>query len=79
MGRPVYTHELNDPDFTWLINSFRENNPHCVMIDTACMPVMLIREGTPLAVGTEAEPPPVPAAFEADDLEDADIDAIEHK
>jgi hypothetical protein len=48
MGRPVYPHELNDPDFSWLINSFRESNPNSTMVDISCLPLVLFREGAPV-------------------------------
>ncbi len=79
MGRPVYPHELNDPDFTWLLNSFRESNPHCVVVDSPCMPVVIFREGSPLLDAAEVEKPEVPAAFEADEAEDVDGEISGHK
>lgn len=56
MGRPVYPHELCDQDFTWLINSFRENNPNCVLIEVGCLPLVLIRDGA-AATFAESEGP----------------------
>jgi len=43
MGRPVYPHELEDPDFSWLLNSFRENNPECTVVESSCLPIVIIR------------------------------------
>ncbi len=43
MARPIYPHELADADFSWLMNSFRENNPHCAVVESSCLPVVLIR------------------------------------
>lgn len=42
MGRPVYPHEMCDPDFAWLISSFREQNPQYVPIESALLPVVLL-------------------------------------
>ena len=42
MARPIYPHELADADFSWLMNSFRENNPHCAVVESSCLPVILI-------------------------------------
>ena len=42
MGRPVYPHEMCDPDFAWLISSFREQNPDFVPIESALLPVVLL-------------------------------------
>ncbi|RMG39819.1 MAG: hypothetical protein D6719_12415 [Candidatus Dadabacteria bacterium] len=44
MGRPVYPYELSDPDFTWLINNFQENNPDYCPIENSILPVVFVRE-----------------------------------
>ena len=41
MGRAIYPHELTDADFSWLISTYRENNPSAVMIESPCLPVAL--------------------------------------
>ena len=43
MGRPVYSHELSDPDFSWLITSFQENNPQYNLVDSSCLPIVFIQ------------------------------------
>ena len=43
MGRAIYTHELADPDFSWLINSFQENNPEFIAVQTSGLPVVFVR------------------------------------
>ena len=47
MGRPVYPHELVDPDFTWLITNYRENHPQSVPVESTCLPVVFITEDLP--------------------------------
>ena len=42
MVRPIYAHEMCDPDFSWLINTFRESNPEYVAVESSCLPVILI-------------------------------------
>jgi hypothetical protein len=42
MGRPIYSHELSDPDFSWLITSFQENNPNYSCVDSSCLPIVFI-------------------------------------
>ena len=42
MARPIYQHELTDPDFLWLINSFRESRSGYLMIESSCLPVVLL-------------------------------------
>jgi hypothetical protein len=49
MGRPVYSHELGDPDFSWLISNFLENHPNYSQLDSTCLPVVLIETGVPKA------------------------------
>lgn len=43
MARAVYSYELEDPDFVWLINSFRETHPGYCLCDSPMLPVVLIR------------------------------------
>lgn len=64
MGRPIYPHEMGDPDFFWLISSFRENHPDFSLIEVGSLPMVLIREEKPVApadtqVAVEAAPPQV--------------------
>lgn len=47
MARPLYPHEIGDPDFFWLISSFRENNSKYVLIEVPNLPVVFIGEGKP--------------------------------
>ena len=44
MGRPVFPHELADPDFSWLISTFQENNPHYSCVECGSMPVVFIAD-----------------------------------
>ena len=56
MGRPVYPYELGDPDFTWLISNFRENNPTFTPVENTCLPVVFIGEATEGAEDPEFVP-----------------------
>jgi hypothetical protein len=42
MARAVYSHELIDPDFAWLIASFTENNPSYSLIEMVGLPLVLV-------------------------------------
>jgi hypothetical protein len=44
MGRPIYPHELGDPDFSWLISSFREHHPEYIFVESTCLPVVFIHD-----------------------------------
>ena len=43
MGRAIYPYELSDPDFSWLVDTFVENNPDYVMVDDTCLPVVFFQ------------------------------------
>jgi hypothetical protein len=73
MGRPVYPHELNDSDFSWLINSFRENHPNYAVVESSCLPVVLIQEGTKKEVTTDDEVPSIHAGMSDDDIPESDV------
>lgn len=55
MGRPVYTYELSDPDLSWLVSNFQENNPNYILIENSCLPVSFVLGAGP-AVQTESFP-----------------------
>ncbi len=42
MARPIYSHEVLDADFQWLIQHYCEKNPGSFMIDSTCLPVVLV-------------------------------------
>jgi len=44
MGRPISPYELSDPDFSWLISNFEENNPQYRKFEYTGLPVVFIRE-----------------------------------
>lgn len=43
MARAIYNHEVTDPDYSWLISRFRENNPDYVLIDVSGSPLVLVK------------------------------------
>lgn len=45
MARPLYPHEIGDPDFFWLISNFREKHPEFKLIETPGLPVVLVGAG----------------------------------
>lgn len=44
MGRPIFPHELGDPDFAWLVTSFLENNPSYALIEVTNLPMVFIHD-----------------------------------
>ena len=42
MGRPIYVYELSDPDFSWLLTTFKESNPGYVAVESSGLPVVLV-------------------------------------
>jgi hypothetical protein len=47
VARAIFPHELQDPDFAWLIDSFRESNPDVFLVEGPCIPVTFVRSGSP--------------------------------
>lgn len=43
MARPIFNHELLDPDFAWLLTTFKENNPEVVSLECFGMAVVMIK------------------------------------
>ena len=41
MGRPVYEQELSDPDFEWLLSSFKSSHPTFLIVQSGNTPVVL--------------------------------------
>ena len=63
MARPIYPHELTDPDFQWLISTYKDGNPDSVVIEGTCLPVVLVRcESIPVAPEPIAVAPSDPNA-----------------
>lgn len=42
MARPIYPHELSDPDFQWLFNSYRESRGQVAVVDMSCLPLVMV-------------------------------------
>lgn len=55
MARPIYPHELSDPDFQWLINSYRESRPGVAVVDSTCLPLVLVKLEDQVAVADSEE------------------------
>ncbi len=58
MGRPLYTHELHDPDFAWLLSNFREMNPDFCSVEVALLPVVFFKSSLPDEIPVDCEPDP---------------------
>jgi hypothetical protein len=67
MARAIFSHELGDPDFQWLLTSYNEQSQSTALVDAPCLPVVLVvltegerssmRAATPMPVIPPAEPP----------------------
>jgi hypothetical protein len=55
MARPIYPHELSDPDFQWLVSTYKENNSVSFTIEASCLPVILITGPQPTVLETETK------------------------
>lgn len=67
MARPVYSHELTDPDFSWLLSNFQESHPNYVLVESPCLPLVLFLQENVL-------PEPAVEGFFADESDEADPD-----
>jgi hypothetical protein len=43
MARPIFSHELIDPDFSWLLSTFKENHPEYYAVEQGGLPVVLFK------------------------------------
>lgn len=71
MGRPVYPHEMCDPDFAWLVSNYREQNPDHVVVESTFLPIVLLSGGEP-SENSKNLALPIPEDFLIDDLLDLD-------
>ncbi len=42
MARAIFSHELGDPDFQWLLSNYTEQKHTTAMVDAPCLPVVLV-------------------------------------
>ena len=42
MARAVFPHEITDPDFQWLLNTYCESHPNSIRIENSCLPVVVV-------------------------------------
>lgn len=42
MSRAIFSHEVVDPDFQWLLESYAERNKYTTMVDVTSLPVVLL-------------------------------------
>ncbi len=43
MARPIYAHELSDPDFQWLLNAYQESRGPLMLVESGCQPILFIQ------------------------------------
>jgi len=69
MARPIYSHEVLDPDFQWLLQNYSENHPNAIVLDSTGLPVVIVL-GDDRGAGARITPaaPGVPAG--EDSMED---------
>ena len=42
MARPIYSHEMTDPDFQWLIKNYMEKSAPVAVVDSGCLPLVMV-------------------------------------
>ena len=48
MGRPVFSYELEDPDFCWLLSRFQESFPQYTYVENGQLPVVFVSGSVPV-------------------------------
>mgnify|MGYP005696176209 CR=1 FL=1 len=76
MARPLYPHELGDPDFSWLISNFQEHNVDYVCVDTSPLPVVFLPGTMPTQAVAGAKEKDVQLLFEHDDDEEKELNDV---
>jgi hypothetical protein len=63
MARAIYSHEVVDPDFQWLLSNYVERKGGGFTVDVTCLPVVLVLltdEERAKAGGSLQLTPPIP-------------------
>jgi hypothetical protein len=62
MARAIFSHELGDPDFQWLLTSYNEQIQPTALVDAPCLPVVLVvlTEEERASIPTSAPMPVMP-------------------
>ena len=42
MARAIFSHEVVDPDFQWLLTNYAERNAGSFTVDVTCLPIVLV-------------------------------------
>jgi hypothetical protein len=42
MARAIFSHEVSDPDFQWLLSNYAERKAGAFTVDVTCLPVVLV-------------------------------------
>jgi hypothetical protein len=42
MARPIFPHEISDPDFQWLIKNYCESRGPVAVVDVGCLPLVMV-------------------------------------
>jgi hypothetical protein len=69
MARAIFSHEVIDPDFQWLLSNYAERKGAAMTVDISCLPVVLVllTEEERAKAGTLVEPlPPIPLPQESE-------------
>jgi len=53
MARPIFQHELSDQDFQWLMSTYKEAHPNIAVVESTCLPIVLILLDEPATVALE--------------------------
>lgn len=83
MARAIFSQELGDPDFQWLISNYVEQRNATALVDLPCLPIVLVvitpQEQETVANQAPLIEPPPPVALGASEnaensIEDSGIE-----
>jgi hypothetical protein len=72
MARAIFSQELGDPDFQWLLTSYTEQRGATALVDVPCLPIILVKitaeEQETVANHVPVMDPPPPVALGAGEM-----------
>lgn len=76
MANPIYSYELNDPDFVWLFEQYLENNCEYCLVEEMGLPVVLIPKKDFTQIHVIEEPQKTGAAIDNNNIQNKASDGV---
>lgn len=72
MARAVFPHEIIDPDFQWLLNTYCETHPNTIRVENSCLPVVIVTGAPHPSPALDAMPSEEVLALPPGELDETD-------